>query len=90
MDYTGVPAPSNYGAPQVFGQQQGQQQPQGGQGAQQKDMGSQIGSMLQKAKTLMGQGLISPNQYNQLELQYSGGNMGSSMGAGAPLNLAPG
>lgn len=59
MDYTGVPAPSNYGAPQVFGQQQGQQPSQGAQSGQQQDMGSQIGAMLQKAKTLMGQGLIT-------------------------------
>lgn len=90
MDYTAVSSPSNYGAPQVFGQQG--QQPQG----QQQNMGQQVGAMLQKAKQLLSSGQISADQYNQLaqqfatspqtELATSAGNMGQA----APMNILPG
>lgn len=95
-DYQVVGSPTNYGAPNVF--QQGQQQ-QGQQGQQQ----SQLSQALQKAKQMLSQGLISPDQYNQLsskfgaspatELATSAGNMGSTMpgtNAGAPLNILGG
>lgn len=101
MDYQSVAPPSNYGAPQVFGQQgqpaQGQQQqPQGGQQ-------NPVSALLAKAKQLLSSGQISADQYSQVAAQaqqagnaslpYSGGNMGSGMpGAaqpGAPMNIAP-
>jgi hypothetical protein len=97
MDFQqAVPSPTSYGAPNVF-QQQGQQG--GGQPAQggQQNMGQQVGAMLQKAKQLLSSGQISADQYNQIAMQYSGGNMGAGMpgagtdpSAGAPLNLLPG
>lgn len=88
MDFQqAVPSPTQYGAPQVFGQQGGGQQ-------------DQISAMLAKAKQLLSSGQISADQYSQLasqfgsspatELATSAGNMGSSMGAGAPLNILPG
>ena len=91
MDFQAVGAPTNYGAPQVFGQQGGQQQ----------DPGQQVAGVLQKAKQLLSQGLISADQYNQITSQYgqspgtelatSAGNMGQGMpGGGQPLNILPG
>lgn len=101
MDYTAVPAPTNYGAPNVF-QQQGQQGQNGQQGQQQQNP---LSAALQKAKQLLSQGTISADQYNQLasqaqsagagSLPYSGGNMGAGMpqaagqAAGAPMNILP-
>jgi hypothetical protein len=93
MDYSAVPPPTNYGAPNVFAQGQGNKAP----GA---DTGQQIGQMLQKAKSLLSSGQISADQYNQLAQQYgtslgtelatSAGNMGQGMPQGAPMNILPG
>jgi len=93
MDFQAVPPPSQYGAPNVF-----QQAPQGQQGANQPS-GQQgqnpIAALLAKAKALLSSGQISPDQYSQVasqaqELATSGGNMGSGMGAGQPMNISPG
>jgi hypothetical protein len=84
MDYQAVASPTNYGAPQVFGQGQGGQQ-------------SQVAAALQKAKQLLSSGQISADQYSQFaqqaqELATSGGNMGAGMpgATGAPMNILPG
>ena len=94
MDFqNAVPAPTQYGAPNVFGQ--GQQQP-GQQGApgQQPDQGQQIAAALAKAKQLLSSGQMSADQYTQLtqQLQGMGGNMGQGMpgATGQPLNILPG
>jgi hypothetical protein len=93
-DYTAVPSPTNYGAPNVFQQQQ---PAQGAQGQQQQQ--NPASALLAKAKQLMSQGQISSDQYNQLMQKYGsqsaelggmGGNMGSTNPAGAPLNILPG
>ena len=98
MDYQAVGSPTNYGAPNVF------QQPQAAQGQGQGAQSQQpnISTLLAKAKSLLSSGQISPDQYSQIaqqaqQLQYSGGNMGSTMpgspGAqppGAPLDITPG
>lgn len=101
MDFQSVQSPTNYGAPNVFQQGQGQggqqQQGQQGQPGQQPQQG-QLAAVLQKAKQMLSQGLISADQYNgiaskmapDVELSTSAGNMGSSMGAGAPMNILPG
>lgn len=95
-DYTAVPSPTNYGAPNVFQQQQPAQQAPQGQQQPQQNPGA---ALLAKAKQLMSQGLVSPDQYNQLMQKYGGqsaelggmgGNMGSTNPAGAPLNILPG
>ena len=91
MDFQAVGSPTNYGAPNVFQQGQGGQQ-QGG------DQTQQLAAVLQKAKQMLSQGLISADQYNQMaakfspnvELATSAGNMGSGMPQGAPLNILPG
>jgi hypothetical protein len=98
-DYEVVGSPTNYGAPNVFSQGQGQQGQQG------QGQNSQIAQALQRAKQMLSQGLISADQYNQLsakfapspsaELATSAGNMGATMpgsaGApGMPMNIVPG
>lgn len=91
MDFQAVAPPTNYGAPQVFGQQP--QQAQGQQGAQQGQQ-QQIQAALAKAKQLLSSGQISSDQYTSLTQQLStmGGNMGSGMpgATGAPMNITPG
>lgn len=89
MDFQSVAPPTNYGAPQVFGQQ-GQQQPAQGQQSGQQN---QVAAALAKAKQLLSSGQISSDQYNSLsqQLATSAGNMGSGMpgATGAPMNITP-
>lgn len=98
MDFQAVGSPTNYGAPNVF-----QQPAQGQQGQSTQQSGQpNISGLLAKAKSLLSSGQISPDQYSQIaqqaqQLQYSAGNMGSTMpgspGAqtpGQPLNILPG
>jgi len=97
-DYEVVASPSNYGAPNVF--QNNQQQAQQGQ----QQQANPASALLMKAKDLLSRGMISSEQYNRLAQQYGGAAVSTDnpsqvfpggtgdpyRNPGAPLNILPG